>query len=344
VAVLVLGCASRADRAPAEPGAAPGASVEAVRVEPADGPLPLRTSGRLAPKAEVPLGFTIGGVVDRVLVDEGERVAAGQTLARLDPSEIDARVAEAESGFEKARRDLGRARQLHRDSVATLEEVQNAETAVAVAEARLESARFNRRHAAVTAPGAGRIHRRHVEAGEQVAAGQPVVTVGMSGRGWVVRVGLAARDVVALTRGDSAHVRFDAWPDRRYRGTVTEIADAASRRSGAFEVEVRVEAPPAGARSGADLKAGFIGAVVLYPSAGPSYVRIPAVAVVEGQGRRGVVYRVDGRRARRTPVRIGRVLDSTVAVTRGLEPGMLVATSGAAALHDSAAVEVVSFD
>src|SRR5262249_52417980 len=89
---------------------------------------PVVASGMLSPKETVTLSFKIGGVVARVLVDEGQAVLAGDTLAALDLREIDAGVTRARSAAEKADRDLARARRLYADSVATLEQTQNAQT------------------------------------------------------------------------------------------------------------------------------------------------------------------------------------------------------------------------
>src|SRR5881409_2151738 len=89
---------------------------------------PVTATGTLGPKEEVTLSFKVGGVVSRIFVDEGRAVRAGDSLAVLDLSEIDAAVVRARSAAEKAERDLTRARRLYADSVATLEQAQNAQT------------------------------------------------------------------------------------------------------------------------------------------------------------------------------------------------------------------------
>ena len=71
---------------------------------------PLTATGTLGPKEEVTLSFKVGGVIGRVLVDEGQSVRAGETLALLDLSEIDAGVTRARSAAQKAERDVARAR------------------------------------------------------------------------------------------------------------------------------------------------------------------------------------------------------------------------------------------
>jgi RND family efflux transporter MFP subunit len=332
---LLVGCAPSTADEPAAPAATP-VRVDTARARTA--PLPIRASGRLASKAEITLSFKIDGVVDRIRVDEGDAVREGQTLARLHLSEIEASVMEAESALDKARRDLERTQRLHRDSVATLEEVQDAQTAVDVAEARLQAARFNRAYAVIEAPASGRILRRHAEDGELVRPGQPVLTLGASARGWVLRVGLSASDVVPLQLGDSARVQLNAYPSRTFPARVTEIADASTPGTGTFDVELTVDP------QGATFKSGFIGAAALYPSAPASYVEVPITALVRGAGHEGTVFALDRGRAQRHTVRIARLLDSTLVLSGGLPPGTPVITDGSTALRDGDAVRRIEVE
>src|SRR6266545_3415151 len=204
---------------------------------------------RVAPVTEatitppvIALGFKIGGVIARVLVDPGTSVTAGDTLAALDLSEIDAAVARAQSAAENSDRDLARAKRLYSDSVVTLAQLQDAETGATAAQSDLETARFNRRYALIVAPASGVILRRDKEPGELVAPGAPVLVLGSSARGAVLRAGLADRDVVRVRLGDSAIVRFDALPDRQIAARVSEIAAAADPMTGTYRVEVRLPA------------------------------------------------------------------------------------------------------
>jgi RND family efflux transporter MFP subunit len=333
--LLLTGCGVEA-RAPSAESAAPAPVVDVARATQPETPIPVHASGRLASKAEIQLAFKIDGVIDQILVDEGNRVDRGAPLARLNLSEIDARVTEAESALDQARRDRERTARLYRDSVATLETLQNARTAVDVAEARVQAAQFNRRFAVIDAPEGGRVLHRHAEEGEYVRPGTPILTLGAVDRGWVVRVGLPAEDVVRTAIGDSARVVFDAYPAEAMDARVTEIADAAEARSGTFEVELSVPDP-------ADrLKSGFIGRVTLFPSLGLRPVEIPADALVSGDGSEGVVFRVEDATGtvRRQIVQIARIRDSTLALSGGLVPGDRVVTTGAPRLSDGDSVRV----
>lgn len=297
---------------------------------------PIVATGTFGPKDEIALSFKIGGVVDAVRVDAGARVRAGQTLASLHLREIDAGLAKARSAAEKAERDLERARSLYADSVAPLSQLQDAETAFEVAQADLEAAAFNRQYAVVTAPSDGVILGRGAEPGETVNPGTPILVLGSRARGAVLRVGLADRDVVRIRRGDTAVARFDALPERRFRGRVTEIGAAAAAGTGTYAVEVGLEA--AGA-----LAAGMVGRVELFPSDGTTTSVVPVEAVLEADGDQATVFALsdDGEHARRMQVTVALLDEGRVAVTRGLEGVASVVTDGAAWLMDGDAVRVV---
>jgi RND family efflux transporter MFP subunit len=268
-------------------------------------------------------------------VDEGATVAAGQVLASLDLAEVDAGLARAQSAADKAERDLARARRLYADSVATLEQVENAGTARDVAQAELKSVAFNRRHAVIVAPADGVILERRVEPGELVQAGATALVLGSRARGQVVRVGLADRDVMRIRRGDHAVVRFTAVPDREFPGVVREIAAAADPATGTYRVEVAL--PDAAA-----LASGLVGTVDIHPAAAAEVTLVPVESVLEADGSAATVYALggDGRHAERRPVTLAFLVGDRAAVTGGLAGVRSVITDGAAYLKDGSAVEV----
>ena len=100
-----------------EMGSRQPVAVRAVRVTNTMLARPIVTDGTVAPKDEIALSFKVGGVIARIAVDAGDAVRAGQVLAAVDLQEIDATLAKARSGAQKAERDLARARRLYADSV-----------------------------------------------------------------------------------------------------------------------------------------------------------------------------------------------------------------------------------
>ena len=296
---------------------------------------PVIATGVLGPKEEIALGFKIGGVIARVRVDPGASVTAGDTLAALDLSEIDAAVARAQSAADNAERDLARAQRLYADSVVTLAQLQDAETGTTAARSDLETARFNRRYALIIAPAAGVILRRDKEPGELAAPGAPVLVLGSTARGAVLRAGLADRDVVRVGLGDSAVVRFDALPGRELAGRVSEIAAAADPMTGTYRVEVRL--PEA-----VGLASGLVGQVEIRPRASQPVLLVPLDALLEADNDRATLFVSTNGRAERREVIVAFLAGdrAAVAANGSLAAGEQVITEGAAYLRDGQPVAV----
>ncbi len=297
---------------------------------------PVHTSGRLSPKNEAKLSFKIGGIIDHIYVRAGETVQKGQTLARLKPDEIDAQVNQAETAHEKAERDLKRVKNLYADSVATLEQFQNAQSALEVAASNLKIARFNREHAVITAPSDGRVLKRFVDANEMVGSGTPVFYFGSTAQRWVVRCGVTDRDVMQLQLGDSASVTLDALKGSSYPATIGEIAGSADPMSGTFEIEISIQSAPQ------RLFAGLVAGVDLFPSGKQQYFVIPVEALVEADGKDGFVFtpnRSSGT-VTKIPVKVGQILNKQVTIISGLENIPEVVTAGASYLHEGSKIEI----
>jgi multidrug efflux system membrane fusion protein len=344
-ATLVGGCGLQDEpaRAPAEMTSLPAA----VRAEPVASILvahQTRAVGVLAPREEVQLAFKVAGIVEAVHVDAGDVVRKGQLLAELKRAEVDAAVAQAAEAVDKARRDLERAQRLRADEVATEEQVENLATAHNVARAGLRTARFNAQFARIEAPADGVVFERTVERGETVQAGQPIVVLGATGSGWVVRIALADRDAVRVEPGAEAEVTFDAYPGRVFPGKVTRIGAAADRLTGTFEIEIEVA--PDGARFVRGLVAKVVLPLAQAPAIAADATVVPISALVEADGPSAVVYVIDRERnvARRKDVQLGPILGEQVVVTAGLSVGEPVVTEGAAWLTDGRSVREVVGD
>jgi len=333
VTVAVAAC-TNSDAKQAAP-----ATVRAVRTVPVvydSTAQPVTGTGVLAARDEVQLGFKIGGIVAQIAVREGQTVARGQAIATLNLREIDAQVAKATSAAAKAERDAERARSLYRDSVVTLAQMQDATTALEVARADLETARFNRQYATIVAPTGGTVLRRHAEPGELVTPGAAIVTLASGAGGRVFRVGLTDRDLMRVRLGQQATVRFDALPDSTFTGTVREVAAAATAGAGTYAVEIALPAA-------ASLATGLVGRAEIHTSDGERTALVPIAAIVEADGERATVFVVDSTppRARRVSVAITHVRGDRVGVRGALAGAVNVVSEGSAYLDDGMAVKVV---
>ncbi len=287
--------------------------------------IPITTSGLLFSKEQIRLSFKTGGVVASINISEGQTVDEGQALAQLVPDEIEARVRQAESGFEKAKRDYLRVKRLYADSVVTLEQMQNIETAFEIAKANVEMARFNQRYSVIKAPSDGKILKQFVHEGEIVGPGTPVFYFGSGRREWVVRIGLSEVDVVNVNLGDAAEATFDAYPNIIFKGRVTEIATAADPKSGLFEVEISL-------RSGRRLADGFVARVSIFPRKEKKQFLIPVDALSYADGHEAAVFTVAADTAVKLPVTVGPIIGNDIVVLSGLQGVEQVVTAGASYL------------
>lgn len=332
---LLVGCARETEAPPA-----PRAAV--VHVQPvvySAEAVPVRAAGILSRRAEVELSFKVGGIIETVAVRAGDAVKQGDVLARLRPDEIEAQVVQARSALEKARRDLERVKRLREGSVATMENAQDAETAVEVAAAGLRIAEFNRDHASIVAPADGRILRRTAEPGELASPGHVILAFGSDEDGWIVRAGLSERDVTRVRVGDRAELADEDFPvAETAAGRVTHIADAADPATRTTEVEIGLEAALPSGRS------GYVIAVVLHPADVPERPVVPASAIIEGTDRHGSVFILDAGSAkvRRVGVEVGEIDRGRVFLRTPLPRDARVVTAGAEYLLDGMAVEVAA--
>lgn len=293
----------------------------------------VRSSGVVASQSEVDLAFKIPGYVAEVLVDEGDRVSAGQVLARLRTDEVDAEVRAAEARATLASRSLERVQELHADSVMTEAMLDEARDAHERAEAALEVARFNQTNATIRAPVGGRVLNRMVEVSEFVGAGVPAFRIGTTGAGWVARIAVPDRDVVRVSNGDSARVVLRHLAEKPIPARVTQIANAADPRTGTFQVEVTF--------TGQDerLRSGMVASVSIIPSDQVRLIFVPARALVDTQGLNAAVFIVEGDRARLHPVRVVRIEAERVGIRASDLVGETIVTDGAAYLRDGDRIE-----
>ncbi len=306
------------------------------KVEVREYKIPVRAVGMLSTTTEMKLGFKTGGIVRRVNTKEGASVKRGEVLAVLDLSEIDAQVNQARIGLDKAERDLNRARNLYTDSVATLEQFQNASSAYELAQSQKRIADFNLEHSRIKAPANGRIQKILVEPNELIAPGHPAILFASTDSDWVVRVALTDKDIVKFSLGDSARVEMDAFPDISFQAKITELGAIADPVTGTYEAELGI------LRADPQFRSGFISRAFIYPTLSSSAVMVPLEALLGASDRRASVYVYREGELSTRRIRTGRIVDDLIMVTEGLEPGELVVTEGAKYIREDSRISPVN--
>jgi RND family efflux transporter MFP subunit len=297
----------------------------------------IHTSGQITTDDETTLAFKIGGVINTILVKEGDKVKKGQLLATLNLTEINAQVAQAQHSYEKALRDFKRVTNLYADSVATLEQLQNTETALAVAKEQLQAATFNKSFAQIHAPESGYVLRKFVNAGQVVSIGDPIlVTNGAASGNWILKVNVSDKQWSAVSLHNTAEVHIDAFTDRTFEAAVTRKSETSDAQTGTFTLELQLK------NNGARLATGMFGSAVIKTGNTLSSWSVPYEAVLDANDNEGFVFiTADNKTARKQPVRIESFNGTTIRISKGLENAEALIVSGSAYLTDNSPITIL---
>lgn len=286
MSLAIAACAPTTAPSPSATAAAPAAKKRAPTSVPATTqPLPpLLLAATTTTPQRLELSFRTGGVVQAVLVDEGARVKKGQVLARLDPTELGASVKQAEEGLARAQRTADRARVLADGRAGNRADAEDAATAVAVAAAGLDAARFAKDRGVIVAPVDGRVERRLSDPGEVAGPGQPVLVLAQSAgaKSIAARAYVDDRSLRFVDVGSAASAAVDG---ATVDGVVTRVASTAGP-AGQVEVELRFDGAPRELPTGVPLRVSL--------ACGKRALAVPAFALVDADGAGHGRVNVDG--------------------------------------------------
>lgn len=325
------------------------AQVEAVVARRVDFPLRARASGHLRPWQRATLHAETGGPVAGRAVREGDRVAEGALLARLEHREEQIAMKEARAELLKARAEFkakyeGDAAALtaSADSLADLPDpdrqaTQAAASGLTAARQALNRAELNLQRTRIAAPFGGRVADLLVEEGQYVGAGEEVATL-LRDRRMKVTVDVLERDFADVTEGAMARVHVPALGPEDdsaavFEGRVWAVNPQVDPESGTGRVVVSIPNPEG------RLVSGLYANVWLETRRLEGRLVVPEDAVLVRQGR-DLVFVVEDGRAQWTYVEVGARSGERVEIRGGIAPGDTVATGGHFALAHDAPVEV----
>lgn len=311
----------------------------------------------LQPRVESPVGFRVGGRITLRLVETGQRVKAGQTLAQLNTDDLltglqSARqqVLGAEAELSQLQADAARLERLITDGSAPAAELERQRTRVRAAQARLDAARQGAQladnrvnHATLKAPFDGVIVQVMADAGQVLDEGQPMFLIARSGE-IEAEVDLP-EDLVPLVASTPAQLRVPGLPD--LKPLPLSVREVAPKGMGpGRQVRVRYAIKAGTSPTPAGLLRWGQTAEVHWPAAGTSSnggVSVPAGALVKRDGAPHVWVVTSAQepgqdqRLKAQPVTVQRHSGDAVIVS-GLTAGMKVVSSGAQKLVAGTAV------
>lgn len=360
VAVLLLGACEEDQPAPA-----PIPSVRVEIVEPAPPTGAVSYTANIAADTQVNVSFQVGGTVQSLMqvpdgggtrkIQAGDRVAPGDVLATVDPSDYNDSLQSAQASLSSAQASLAaakanweRTQALYETQSATATDYDNARqqydsaaAQVQSAQANLASAQTNLARTDLTAPMAGVVLEVDVEVGTLVSPQTQGFVLADTSK-VKAQFGVPDSMLGAVRIGDPLSVTVASIPGETFDGVVTSVAPSADSSTRLFQVEVTL--PNADGR----LLVGMIASLSLRQDAGQTpTATVPVDALVRSQTdpQGYAVYVVDkgqdGDIARLRDVTIGQVTGNQIAITSGLEAGDSVIVVGTNTVADGAAVRVV---
>ena len=341
-------------------GRAVTVKAEAVRVS--DVEAKLSYVGSLAASAAVTIAPKTSGRVAKLFVTVGNQVKERQLLARLDKEELTEELREAQASLRVAQatlkgrqaelKNLKRRRQnvkvLARRDLVSREEVENIETQVLSAEsqvdltkaqmlqmaARRDNARIRLAHAEIRSPFAGYVSRRWVDRGALVSPSTPLFEVVDIQR---VKVGIdvVEGDYRKVSLGQPVAVKVDAYPDKRFDGTITRISPILDPQTRTGEVEIELD------NSDGALKPGMFARASIVVERKSGVLVVPEASPVKAGAEYGV-FRItdDGSKVERVKVTPGLGSDGWVEVTGDLQKGDRVVTVGSSLVRDGQRIRI----
>jgi RND family efflux transporter MFP subunit len=274
----------------------------------------------------------VGGSLDRVKVNIGDRVRAGQSLALIDTIELALAAQQTGATFAAARAAYERASQLLAESLVSRQEFDDAEAEMKVAEANSHTAQARLGYAAITAPFAGTVTARQFDPGAVVSAGTVLFTLADFDSVKVV-VNVLEKDVPLVAVGNRAKVVADALPGDTFAGRVGRTSDAVDPATRTMRAEIFVANPAH------RLKPGMYATADLFLFQHPDAITVPAAAVLRVASDT-FVYVVERDTARRRPVSTGIEQDARTEIVSGLDGGESLITTGQQYVKDASPVTV----
>jgi multidrug efflux system membrane fusion protein len=330
IAAMLAGCGREA--APPLPDIRP---VRVEQVAPARANNPGRYAGEIRARYETALAFRVPGRVNSRQVEVGSQVQAGQVIATLDPQDyalavraVQAQLTAAEAESQLAQQDLQRFTELRAQNFIAQVELDRRRTTAEAAQARVRQLRAEvarqgnqQAYTRLTAPHAGVVTALAFEAGQVVAAGQPLAQLARSGE-LEVRIDVPENALDDVRAAKTMTVRLWAQPDKRYPGRLRELSPMADVASRTYSARVSLLQPDAA------VKLGMTATVEASRDAVPSLsVAQSALFKVNGQPQVWVVDR-QAQTVTARSVRLGALNGERATVVAGLVADEWVVTAG----------------
>jgi len=291
-------------------------------------------NGTFIPKQEMNQSSEISGRIVNVLVKEGSRVSAGQTLATIKRDAIEVDVTQAQNNLQNAIIDNQRYENAYKTGGVTKQQLDNSRLQLKNAQAAVRAQSVKVNDTNVRAGISGTINKKMVEPGTVVSIGTAMFEI-VNINSLKLSVLVDESQVGKIALGQEVSINVNVLPGESFSGRITFIAPK-SDASLNFPVEIEVQ-------NRGNLKAGMYATATFKTNHGAetqNMLTVPAEAFVNGVSS-GQLFIVSNGTAKLIKVQTGKVYGDKVQILSGLNGGEQVVTSGQINLDNGSKINIV---
>jgi membrane fusion protein (multidrug efflux system) len=275
----------------------------------------------------------VAGEVRELLAEEGDRVRAGQLLARLDGDRLRYEVQQTEANLRKLEREYNRTLELFNRKLVASMAVDNARYEMDALRAQHDLARLNLGYTEIRAPIAGVVSARHIKVGNTISVNDPTFEV-TDLEPLLAEVHIPEREFAKLRRDQAAGIVVDALAGARFAGRVERISPTLDPATGTFKATIEVLDP------GHQLKPGMFARIGIVLERRPQALRIPRGAIIEAEGA-PTVFIANGDKAEQRAIRTGLTNAGLIEVIEGLTGEERIVVVGQNGLKSGSAIRLI---
>ncbi len=318
------------------PAGPPPTAVDAARVKIAPLAKTISAVGSLRSDETVIIRPEVSGRIAEIGFREGERVAMGNVILRLDQSVQRAEMRQAEANVALAKSRIERSRDLHAKGFISSQALDDAESAYKVANASADLAAARLTKLDIKAPFSGITGLRLISIGDYVREGQDIVNIEAIDP---LKVDFRVPEIFLkqISTGQTLQVNLDAIPNTAFTGRVLAINPLIDANGRAVVIRAAIK------NTDSRLRPGMFARVKLITNEQQEGLTIPEQALIP-VGDDFFVFKIADGRALRTKIDIGQRITGSVEVVRGLSKGDVVVTAGQPKIRDGVTVKIATLD
>jgi RND family efflux transporter MFP subunit len=292
-------------------------------------------SGTIEESSASTISFSVGGTVKTIDVSPGQRIAKGQLIATLDPTQVQSAFDAAEATLNQAKDAYDRLAKLHDNN--SLPEIQwvEVESKLKQAQSAYDISRKNLKDTRLYAPFSGYVKDKSVEVGTNVVPGMPVIDL-VTIDNVKVCISVPETEISKISIGNDVNIQVPALENRIFVGKINEKGVSANSLSRSYEVKAVVR------NSDNSLLPGMLCTLFWTGDGGnESAILVPTNVVQLDNSNRNFVWVAADGKAVKKYVELGQFAGDKVIVVSGLYEGENLIVEGQQKVSDSMKVNII---